>query len=182
MNYPDNRKGIFVFSDAAGANTILAIIDQLIFNLKKPGIDFLVFSDTLGKFDSVKYHFVNKLDFESKKINQIIEDFSPEYIYTATSFHDYEHNWRKISINKKIYTYGFIDHWIYYKKRFTFNSLTLFPHEVLVVNEIAKKEAIIDGVPRNLIKVIGNQYYSKIKEFRPSISKKDFFKSILKLT
>ena len=67
MNYPENRKGIFVFSDAAGANSILAIIDVLIFNAKKPDIDFLVFSDSIGKFDSDKYDFVIKLDFESKK-------------------------------------------------------------------------------------------------------------------
>ena len=50
MNYPDNRRGIFVFSDAAGANSILSIIDVLITNDKKPGIDFLVFSDKKGKF------------------------------------------------------------------------------------------------------------------------------------
>lgn len=170
MNYLDNRKGIFVFSDAAGANSILAIIDVLIFNAKKPDIDFLVFSDSIGKFDSDKYDFVIKLDFESKKVHQIIEDFSPDYIYTATSFHDYEHNWRKISSDKNIYTYAFIDHWIYYKRRFTFKSLTLYPDEVLVVNEIAKREAVAEGIPSNIIKVFGNPYYRKIEKYKPTQS------------
>ena len=178
MNYPDNRKGIFVFSDAAGANSILAIIDVLIFNSKKPGIDFLVFSDTIGKFNSDKYDFVIKLDFESKKIHQIIEDFSPDYIYTATSFHDYEHNWRKISSDKNIYTYAFIDHWIYYKRRFTFNGLTTFPNEVLVVNEIAKKEAIFEGIPSEIIKVFGNPYYKKVKNYKPTQNLDSFKKNI----
>lgn len=178
MNYPDNRKGIFVFSDAAGANSILAIIDVLIFNAKKPDIDFLVFSDSIGKFDSDKYDFVIKLDFESKKVHQIIEDFSPDYIYTATSFHDYEHNWRKISSDKNIYTYAFIDHWIYYKRRFTFNGLTTFPNEVLVVNEIAKKEAIFEGIPTEIIKVFGNPYYKKVKNYKPTQNLNSFKKNI----
>ena len=170
MNNLYNGRGIFVFSDAAGANSILAIIDELIDNFKKPDIDFLVFSDKKGKFDSEIYKFVNKLDFNSKKINQIIESFCPDYIFTATSFHDYEHNWRQISKVKNIHTYGFIDHWIYYKRRFTFKSLTLYPDEVLVVNEIAKREAIVEGIPSNIIKVFGNPYYRKIEKYKPTQS------------
>ncbi|MDB4627879.1 hypothetical protein OAE34_03085 [Akkermansiaceae bacterium] len=180
MNYPDNRKGIFVFSDAAGANSILAVIDILIADLKKPGIDFLIFSDSKGKFDSKKYDFVVKLDFEIKEVSQIIEEFHPDYIYTATSFHDYEHNWRKLAAQKNIYSYAFIDHWIFYKKRFTFDGLTIFPDEVLVVNEIAKKEAIIEGIPSAIIKVFGNPYYNKVKNYRPNQTL-DSFKKILVL-
>lgn len=178
MNYPDNRRGIFVFSDAAGANSILSIIDVLITNDKKPGIDFLVFSDKKGKFDFEKYDFVIKLDFESKLISKYIENFNPDYIYTATSFHDYEHNWRKISSKKQIYTYGFIDHWIYYKKRFSFDGLTLYPSEVLVINEIAKNEAIKEGIPSDIIKVVGNPYYEKVKKYKPIYSKSSFKKYI----
>ena len=167
MNYLDDRKGIYVFSDAAGANAVLSIVDELLNNSKKPGIDFQVFSDSQGKFDREKYGFVVQLNYNRNEIDKVLELFCPDFVFTATSFHDYEYNWRQVTKSKNIYTYGFIDHWIYYKDRFTFRSLTSYPDEVLVINEIARDEAIKEGIPESVITVFGNPYYKKIRNYHP---------------
>ena len=177
MNYKLQGKGIFVFSDPAGANSVLALIDQLLhFGLQKK--DLQVFTNSTGVFDKKYNDVVQRLDFDKEEVWSITRQFRPDYLFSATSTNDFEHNWRGVALSKKIRTIGFIDHWTNYLDRFTFNNETIFPDEIWVINEIARKEAIEAGLPENRIVISGNPYYEKVKGYKPTISKQSLYSSL----
>ena len=169
-------KIFFVFSDVAGANAILSIVDNLVKKGKVQQKDFFIFSDINRKY-FLNYK-INIVQNEFETIENLVDKFKPQYLFSATSFHNYEHNWRKYFVKNSIPCSAFIDHWVYYKRRFTFDNETVYPNTIYVINKIAKIEALKEGLPLNSIKVIGNPYYSKVKEFKPKINRKSFFKSI----
>ena len=176
MNYNLGRKGIFVFTDAAGANAVLAIVDNLIKEGNVPRLDFKIYTNSKGVFKSEYNKIVDVVEFDEAVFKELIVNFSPDYIFTATSFNNYEHRWRKLASELSIKTYAFIDHWVYYYKRFSFDNETIFADEIWVINEIAKKEAIEEGLPGKSIIISGNPYYAKVRKFCPSESKKTFFR------
>ena len=170
-------KGIFVFSDPAAENAILALVDDLILDGYIPKKDFLVYTNNLKKTNIHCKDILNVEDFNENKLNELILNFKPIYFFLGTSLNDYEHNWRKLGVKHNIRVISFIDHWTNYLERFSFNDELILGNEIWVVNEIAKKEAIRAGVPEKLIEISGNPYYKKVKEFKPKVSKDLFFKS-----
>ena len=176
MRYKFQGKGIFVFSDPAGANSTLALIDNLLKCGGKNNEDFMVFTNSVGVFPNEYTNLVKIKDFSIKFYSKILDKFKPDYIFTATSNNNYEHNIRLLSQQKVIRTIAFIGHWTNYLKRFTFNNKTLFPDEIWVINNIAKKEAIKFGLPEDKIFISSNPYYEKIRKFTPEIKKINFFK------
>lgn len=175
MNYNLSGKGIFVFSDPAGANTVFAIVDQLLKEGKIPNEDFLVFTNPIGVYSHTYDTMVSRIDFSIDFVRVVINKFEPDYLFSATSLNDFEHQWRKFAQGNKLKSIGFIDHWTNYTERFSFNGEVVFADEIWVINEIAKKEAINAGIPENLIVVSGNPYYEKVSQFKPEISKRSFF-------
>lgn len=167
-------KGIYVFSDPAGANSVLAIVDRLISLGHLPKKDFLVFTNSM-KSNLDEYKGIldvsrsNESDFAD-----VIKSFDPTYIFSGTSQNDFEHLWRKVAINENIKVISFIDHWTSYIERFSFNNEIIFGNEIWVIDDIAKNEAVLAGIPENLLIISGNPYYDKVKEFKPLIEK-DFF-------
>ncbi len=170
------NKGIYIFSDPAAENSILAIIDKLISNGKKAGQDFLVYTNYFKKSFSSYYDLISLVDTDERKISNILEKFKPTYIFTGTSLQNFEHVWRKVGCSKKIKVMSFIDHWTSYIERFMYQDEIIFGNEILVLNSIAKKEAELGGIPKELITVFENPYYDKVREFKPKISKEKFFK------
>lgn len=173
--YLTDNKGVFIFSDPAAENSILAIIDMLIASNKIAGIDFLVYTNSIRESFSTYEEIINIVDFQQELINTILNDFKPEYIFTGTSTENHEHLWRKYSLKKNINVISFIDHWTSYNKRFIKKNEIIYGNHVLVVNEIAKKEALKKGISEKLISVYGNPYYEKVKRFEPKMSKVNFF-------
>jgi len=169
-------KGVFVFSDPAGANSVFAIIDYLIGNNKIHGKDFLIFTNKIGVFDQKYNRVVERVEFNDETGTNVQSNFNPDYIFSATSLNNFEHLWR-IFFFKKIKVYSFIDHWCNYYKRFYFEDQLCFGNEVWVIDEEASKEAIEEGIPKNLIRVKGNPYYEKVKMFKPVVSRKLFFEA-----
>jgi len=179
MNFKLKGKGIFVFSDPAGANAVLALIDQLQEIGKRSGIDFLIFTNSNGVFPKHYEEIVKRIAYSNKMATEIIDDFKPNYIFSATSINDFEHQWRISAEKNKIKTVAFIDHWTSYYERFSFQGETVFANEIWVINDIAKKEAIEAGIPEDLIIISGNPYYEKVKRYKPEIAKDDFFLNII---
>jgi len=174
MRYKLQGKGIFAFSDPAGANSILALIDNITKCGSKNNEDFIVFTNSVGVFPNEYINLVKIRDFSIKIYSEILSKFKPDYIFTATSNNNYEHNIRLLSQQKGIRTIAFIDHWTSYLKRFTFNNKTLFPDEIWVINDIAKKDAIEAGLPEDKIFISDNPYYEKIGKFVPKVDKESF--------
>lgn len=178
MNF-DNKifegNGIFVFSDPAGANSVLAIIDELLLLGHIPKRDFLVFTKSIKGLDEYK-KVLSISPYNERDFINVIRTFNPTYIFSGTSLNDFEHLWRKAGIKENVKVISFIDHWTNYIERFSFNNEIIFGDEIWVINEIAKKESIEAGIPGELITVSGNPYHYKVNNFLPNTSKTDFFK------
>lgn len=175
MNYNFKGKEIFVFSDPAGANSVLALVDQLIKEGKRNGIDFLIFTNPLGIFPKSYNKIITTLEFSDEKAVDIISEFKPNVLFSATSLNDFEHNWRKMASKNNIKTIAFIDHWTSYYERFSFRNETIFANEIWVINDVAKREAISAGIPEELLTISGNPYYEKVKKYKPEVAKIAFF-------
>ena len=168
-------KGLFVYSDPAGGNAVLAIIDNLIRAGKKNKIDFFVYSNNSIRLSSKSFDCVQILD-SGIGIESIFSLTQPDFLYSATSNNSFEHRFRLKARKFGIYSYSFIDHWTLYRERFEFNNQLEFGDEILVINEIAKKEAIFAGIPSELIKVVGNPFYQYVSSFKPKCEKESFFR------
>lgn len=55
-----------------------------------------------------------------------------------------------------IHCISIIDHWSWYRKRFETAGELLIPHEIFVNDELAKEEAVNEGLPRERLVVVGN--------------------------
>ncbi len=53
-----------------------------------------------------------------------------------------------------VYTISIIEHWSLYKKRFEIDSgRYIFPNSILVNDDLAKREAIEDGIDERLLRL-----------------------------
>jgi len=174
MKYNLKGKGIFAFSDPAGSNSTLALV-KLLNESNSESFAFELFTSQCGYIPQNTNLPIKRLGFKFSQANDIIKLVKPDFIFTATSTNDYEHNWRKIAQQNNIKTIGFIDHWTNYYERFCFNDELILPDEIWVVNDTAKFEAIEAGLPEEKIVVSGNPYYDIIKKYKPDVSKQDIF-------
>jgi hypothetical protein len=171
-------RGIFVYTDPAGENAILALVDKLMLAGYIPKKDFFIYTNNLRQNESKYSDIINNEFFDENKLRDILLHFKPNYIFLGTSINEYEHNWRKLGIKENVKVISFIDHWTSYIERFSFNNEIIFGDEIWVINEIAKIEAIHAGIPEKLITISGNPYYEKVKKFKPKVSKEYFYNSL----
>jgi len=61
-----------------------------------------------------------------------------------------------------IRTISFIDMWVNYKNRFLYNNNLVYPDTILSINDTCSKEMIDDGMPKKIIKKIGQPYLEGI--------------------
>ena len=176
-----NFKIIFVFSDPAGGNIIMSLIDNLLLKDKIPEVDFKVFSNLEGIIDKSYEKYIIRIPNNLNLIQDEILRFKPEEIFTTTSNNNFEHNWRKVAKKINVRVKSFVDHWTGIRKRFRFNEEEIFPNIIYLIDEEAKRIAIEEGINKNLIVIKENPYYEKVKNFKPNYSKEIFF-SKLKIT
>ena len=173
MKYNLSGKGIFVFCDAASANSVCAILDNLMKEGRIAGKDFLVFTNGNGVIPG---GYENLVQQQREATTEILEQFNPSYVFTgATTLNDYEHIWRKEAARKKIKTYSFIDHWNFYRERFVHDDELVLPDEIWVINDVAFNDAVNAGLPAEKLRISGNPYYETVKNYRPLTSRADYF-------
>jgi hypothetical protein len=83
----------------------------------------------------------------------------PDFLITGTSYPDLTENelWSEAA-NLKIKSMAILDYWVNYKARFS----KCYPQYFVVMDELAKKEAIAEGVPENIIYPLGNPHFERI--------------------
>jgi hypothetical protein len=57
---------------------------------------------------------------------------------------------------------NFIDTWSNYKNRFLYEGVEVYPDRILSINDKCSEEMIEDGIPEELIKIIGQPYLEEI--------------------
>ena len=177
MNYSqfEKEKVFFVGVDAAAQNTIYSILQELLMKGWKPQ-DFFVFTNKEGVVPADLLPFVKVIEFQKDAIQKELQSINPSLVFLGTSVGNQEWNWIKISNELGIQTLSFIDYWSNYRNRYLHDGELILPSEILVLNHKAKMEAIAEGLPENLLRIVRNPYYSLVEQFVPEISKIDFLK------
>jgi hypothetical protein len=173
------QRGVFVFSDPAGAKACLALVKSL--KIK----EILIISDR-------KYSFYSEFNFEvnssaHKSIEEWFDIFKPDFVFTGTSMpknsviefpKKIELEFLREAKSRKIKTYSFVDHWTNMSDRFKYFEECIYPDELWLIDEYAKEKAISDGIDENIIVISGNPYYDYLKNWKSIISKDDLFNKV----
>ena len=171
IDHLKKNRGLFVFSDPGGAKPLLAFIENHKLN------DYKVISDR--KYDFFTDFQIKVNSFKDEDIDKIFKDFNPDYILTGTSYTS-KIELKFISCAKKlnINTYSYIDHYTNYEERFIFDNHYIFPKNIILIDEIAKKIAIktILSNHSNLI-VINNFYHDFLRNWTPKTERENFLEN-----
>ena len=161
-------KGLFVFSDPGGAKPLLALVTLIKKNLN----DFRIISDR-------KYDFYDEfgLNVHVPNILSDFDNFKPDFLFTGTSYTSkLELKYIEKSKNNKVVSYSFVDHYSNISLRFLNDDKICMPDFVLLLDNIAKKIAIAEGLQKKRIKVFKNPYHEYLKLWKPKLSREDLTK------
>lgn len=162
---------VFIFSDPGGAKPCLSLIEEN--NLSCA----TAVSDRLHSFYK---DFKTSVKILNHDFEQLVEDLHPDLIFTGTSYtSDIEKQFIKIAHSKNIPCYSFVDHWTSISKRFEdLSGAKFLPDQVWVIDERAKSLAINQGIEENKLVISGNPYHDWLRNWKPSINRNDFLKSV----
>lgn len=174
-----NKRILFVAQDPGGFNSLVNVIK----NLQKNKLDAKVFlaneSRQIAEKNRIKYiDCTNKGEAE---INEIINTFNPDLIFTATSMgmslEKKALSWAKANRVKSI---AIIDFWSNYKIRFSTpgtDDLKYLPDAICVIDEYMKKEMITRGFKKENLFVTGNSFFDTLKKVKNEKEKYILFAS-----
>ncbi len=168
----ENKRILFAFSDPAGAKSLLAFCELY----GKLFSAFKILSNRLYPFYVDFRSEVTIVTDVNVEIENIINDFQPNVIFTATSYPAViELACLRIAKTKQnIRTFSFVDHWTNFKIRFEHEDTLVLPDHIFVIDEVAKSKANQEGLPESIITIFGNPYYVYLNQWTPAISRNDF--------
>jgi len=168
-------KGLFVFSDPAGATAVLAQV----YLLKKENqlTDFLIVSDR-------NYAFFEDFGLEVKPYQEsdeflVFDTFKPDLLFTGTSYTSkIELKFIQEAQKRKVKSCAFIDHWTNFRSRFVWGENLILPDFVWVIDDKAQNLALQDGLPEKKLFIAGNPYCSFLETWKPAINKETFLANL----
>ncbi len=158
---------LFVTGQYAGAQYIHPLIDELDANNK-----WKIVADgaSIQYWDRSKIEYDQIISINSESISEYLDSTKPDLIILSASAHiELEHLVILQAKKRKIHTASFIDTWTNYKVRFKYQGEMLLPDEILAIDERHCTEMVNDGIPKNLIKIIGQPYLEKICLSKPGL-------------
>lgn len=159
----------FVFSDTAGANACMAL------------------AKICEKEKKVRSSLFSNKQYAGAGDNFCVTNTPPSFqslgvdcVFTGTSHPEssdhFEVNFIRRAMTENIYTISFIDHWINFKLRFAGLQISEYPHEIWVVDEMAKQLAIADGLPKEKLFIRENPYHYYLRNYwQPKYLNKEYF-------
>ena len=164
-------KGLFVFSDPGGTKPILSFI-KLNTQLK----EYLVISDRVYTFFSD--FGITVTAYAENSEESVLATFKPDFVFTGTSYtSQVENKFIREAKRQHITTYAFIDHYTSFVERFQLNDAIVYPDHICVLDDNARMIAEEKRMDADII-VTGNYYHVFLENWKPSISKNDFLKTL----
>lgn len=179
-------KRILLFSrDPGGANTVIPLAAAL----GERGYEVRLFGKdmALQKYSMARLEWIDITGSLKEVSIDAVEGFlskeRPDFLITGTSASDFteKHLW-KASEKLNIPSFAILDQWINYGLRFSRYSTAeieeyrkarsheYLPTRILVMDEFAKEEAIIDGIDPSRILVTGQPYFETLLKEKEKIT------------
>lgn len=179
-------KKILLFSrDPGGANTVIPLVAAL----RERGYEVRLFGKdiALEKYSKAGLDGIDIAGFVREITQGAIKDFllseHPDFIITGTSASDFTEKYLwKAAEKLNIPSFAILDQWINYGIRFSRYSTTeieeyrkakshqYLPAKILVMDEIAKEEAVTDGIEPSMILVTGQPYFETLLKEKEKIT------------
>lgn len=189
-----NFRVLLYSRDPGGSNTILPLIDRLI---EKNYIVLLYGDGTALQIYQQNGYEGKSLTDECKgnsdqnSITAFLIKISPDFIITGTSLNDYTEKYLwKSAHSLNIPSFAILDQWMNYGIRFskysnrdynrylTERDNTYLPTKIILMDEIAKKEAEDDKLPQNSLLICGQPHFEKLvyikKQFKQQVQDEAF--------
>lgn len=166
-------KKILLFSrDPGGANTIIPLYKSL----TQKGYDVLLYGKDFAFKKYKEAGLEGKHICELQDLKNFLLELSPDLVITGTSADDYTEKYIWQSCEElNIHSFAILDNWMSYGIRFSkYSSAAEFdeyekekdhcylPSKILLMDEIAKQEAIKEGLPESRLEVTGQPYFETI--------------------
>ena len=179
---------ILIFSrDPGGANTVIPLIKPLI----NEGYEILLYGkDTaLNKYSSNGLNALNIMDeidnVSMEDIKQFLIEKTPGLIITGTSADDLTEKFLWSSARQlNIPSFAILDQWINYGLRFSqygvaelekFNinpRLEYLPAKIMVMDEMARREAVDEGIDKDLLVITGQPHFESLLQKASAVEDK----------
>lgn len=183
-----NKKLLLFSRDPGGANTIIPLVEPL----SKMGYNVSLFGKDMALTKYAEYrlsydNIIEKINEVSlNNIKSFLEKNKPDCIISGTSADDFteKYIW-KAARELEIPTIAILDQWINYGIRFSnynINEISLFerdkicsflPNIICAMDEYAKKEMILDGIPEERIVVCGQPYFESLIKNKVEMNQKE---------
>lgn len=155
---------LFIANDPGGFDVIKPVFDFYHTNDKR---QVLLLLTGASKEKEERYAYTDEAAI--KKVKQCIESGVLEVLVTGTSWGGtVEVQAINLCKSYKIKTIAILDYWSNYKKRFLFKGKYIFPDYLFVPDEYAQEDSILDGVPEEIIRIVGHPGFdSLVKRTQP---------------
>ena len=167
MKEKSNKKIIFAAQDPGGFNSLFGVIQKLqsddSFRIKT-----LLANESRKMAEKRGVEYVDCTDVSSEDINDILDEFRPDIIFSATSDGS--------SVEKKIIQWGkknnvktiaIVDFWSNYKLRFSSpgtEDMEFGPNMICVIDEFMKKEMVGEGFEEEKLVITGNPFFDTFEK------------------
>jgi len=167
MKKEKNKKIVFTAQDPGGFNALFKVIQKLKdddhFSIKT-----ILANESRKKAEEEKIEFIDCTDFSIEYIENILEEFEPDIVFSATSdgksIEKIVTKWAK---NNNVPVIAVIDFWSNYKLRFS-NPGTLdlayLPDKICVIDKYMKKEMLKDGFGEEKLVITGNPFFDTFEK------------------
>lgn len=157
---------VFLAHDPGGANVIYEVFKYA--KEKKDNVKMFLY----GPAKTLHKRYSSTID-SGLLIEKLLFEYGDFTLITGTSWNS-DIEIKAIIAAKKynLNTIAILDYWSNYKSRFYYEGSFIFPDNIFVMDEHAKNEAIEDGIPSNIIRIVGQPYLDKFINKEKKVSRK----------
>ena len=156
------KKVLLAFDDPGGGLAVISVIEELI---KIKELELKIYSGRLSEKFLSGYTY-EKIDsqIEEKAAEEILDEFKPDIIITATGGGNAEQHLRNLAFRRKTKSIVILDFWKDYGRRWLYADYELknMTDKICVMDEETKSEMTEEGFPENKLIVTGHPYLDKI--------------------
>ncbi len=160
---------LFVTGQYAGAQYIHPLLEKWSvsnspnWSLVATGASRKYWDDAQVSYNLVETPLINN-------VAKCIDELKPSLIIVSASANIHLEGLFIANAKKRgITTASFIDIWANYLMRFKHSGELIFPDSVFAIDEKCAEEMIVDGIPQDIIRVIGQPYLEKITKNTPRL-------------
>jgi hypothetical protein len=164
---------LFITGQYAGAEYLHPLFLRWLKMAKSPEWKLLATGASSNYWDKTIIPYDTIVHQSSAEVEKYLNKLNPSLlVISASSNIDLEHIFILAAKKKGLTCACYIDTWSNYRSRFQYLGKELYPDYVLAIDERCANESIAEGIPQNIIHIVGQPYLENIIDNTPELGKK----------